>query len=88
MSRQNTKLFLLNIDHMVLWLCTEIQQAQTICCIYHLHKGRADDSFLKLYPQFLFFLSNLPRVCNLVYNYWTSDSPECKYYNRFMYNLT
>ena len=22
-----------------------------------------------------------------MYNYWTSDSPKCKYYNRFMYSL-
>ena len=46
---------------MVLWLCTEIQQAQTICCIYQLHKGRADDLFLKLYPQFFFSQVTYPR---------------------------
>ena len=89
MSRQNTKLFLLNIDHIVLWLCTEIQQAQIICCIYQLHKGWIDDLFLKfIYDLFFtvpFFSSNLPQDCSHVYNYWTSDSPKCKYYNRFMY---
>ena len=53
MSRQNTKLFLLNIDHIVLWLCTEIQQAQIIRCIYQLHKGWIDDLFLK-------FISTVP----------------------------
>ena len=85
MSRQNTKLFLLNIDHIVLWLCTEIQQAQIICCIYQLHKGWIDDLFLKFISTVPFFSSNLPQACSHVYNYWTSDSPKCKYYNRFMY---
>ena len=87
MSRQNTKLFLLNIYHIVLWLCTEIQQAQIIRCIYQLHKGWIDDIFLKFLSTVPFFSSNLPQACNAVHNYWTSDSPKCKYYNRFMYSL-
>ena len=43
--------------------------------------------FLKFISTVPFFSSNLPQACNPVYNYWTSDSPKCKYYNRFMYSL-
>ena len=61
MSRQNTKLFLLNIDHIVLWLCTEIQQAHVIRCIYQLHKGWIDYLFLKFISTVPFFQVTYPR---------------------------
>ena len=85
MSRQNTKLFLLNIDYIVLWLCTEIQQAQIIRSINKLYLGWINDLLLKFKSTVSLFQVTNP--CNPVYNYWTIDSSKCKYYNRIMYCL-
>ena len=62
MSRQNTKLFLLNMDHIDLWLCTEIQQAQIIRYTYQLHKGWIDDLFLKFISTVPFSQVTYPRA--------------------------
>ena len=85
MSKQNTKLFLLDIDYIFLWLWTDIQQAQIIRCINNLHIGWIDDLFLKF--KFTVPLFQVTYPCNPVYDYWIFDSPKCKYYNRIIYSL-